>query len=97
MPRLSARRGTETTNARLPVVEKCSGECRAAAVAKSASCYAPDTGGCLFYRHGWYDRFKSVGRAALDAYLAAHPGLKAEGASSGSRDGEILPGPFSNC
>ena len=80
-----------------PWADKCNGGCRAAAIAKSPHFCAPDRNSCLFFRHGWYNRFKAVGQEALDAYLAAHPELVADSGTSGSKDQADDTGPFSNC
>ena len=56
-------------------IEKCSGGCRAAAIAKSSNYFAPEPAQCHFFKAGWYDRFEEVGKKALEEFLAAHPEL----------------------
>ena len=60
-----------------PWIAKCNGGCRAMAVCTEPSMTAPDPSCCHFYRNGWYERFERVGRASLEAYLAAHPDIAA--------------------
>ena len=81
-----------------PWVERCTGGCRAAAIATSDNYFAPEPGTCHFFEAGWYERFKGVGTQALEGFLAAHPEL----GSKSAQDAEGTPkdedgGPFSNC
>ncbi len=83
-----------------PWIEKCSGGCRAAAIATSDNYCAPELSQCHFFEAGWYDRFKTVSQEALDRHLAAHPELVASPEPSdptGEKPGNEDGAPFSNC
>ena len=59
-------------------IEKCSGGCRAAAIAVSDNYFAPEPSHCNFFEHGWYERFVTAEQEALKTFLAFHPELTEE-------------------
>ena len=76
-----------------PWIEKCSGGCRAAAIAVSSNYFAPEPAQCHFFKAGWYDRFLEVDKKALDGFLAAHPELSAEKAGGTNKTDDTASAP----
>ena len=84
-------------------VDRCNGGCRACAVCAGTDYLGVDPSTCHFFQGGWYERFKEVGEAALDAYLGRHPEIAERAKRNvGERkafendEGEDSA-PFSNC